>query len=116
MYSDDFGASWKIGQDVTAPGLSGENQLVQLATGELLTSIRINGAWDGRFGLNRTHMFAKSRTQGETWGKAYAATPNFPEVNCEGSLVVQNRADGGQRLIYSGMAFLEAALVLRNGC
>jgi hypothetical protein len=50
VYSDDYGATWHIGADVTLPGYSGENQLVQLPTGELLTSMRVNGACWGWLG------------------------------------------------------------------
>jgi len=105
VYSDDYGATWHIGADVTLPGYSGENQLVQLPTGELLTSMRVNGAWDGAYHLNRTHLFARSADEGATWGPPYAATPHFPEVNCEGSMVAQWEPDAvsGQRLLASGI-------------
>lgn len=103
IYSDDFGETWHIGDDVTAPGFSGENQLVQLASGELLTSIRVNGAWDGSYHLNRTRLFAVSTDQGATWGAPYAGAPGFPETNCEGSMVTQEMSDGKQRLLHSGI-------------
>lgn len=105
IYSDDFGETWNIGADVTLPGFSGENQLVELRGGELLTSLRVNGAWDGSYHLNRTHLFARSTDGGASWHKAYAATPDFPEVNCEGSLIVQPFAGAqtGQRLLWSGI-------------
>jgi hypothetical protein len=57
VYSDDYGATWHIGADVTLPGYSGENQLVQLPTGELLTSMRVNGAcWLGLAGVGLVRL------------------------------------------------------------
>jgi len=105
VYSDDGGETWGIGADVSSPGLSGENQLVQLddAAGTLLTSVRENGAWDGAFKVNRTHIFARSTDEGESWEPAFAGMPNFPEVNCEGSMVSQTLPGGEQRLLYSGI-------------
>eukprot|EP00966_Prymnesium_polylepis_P151211 3493741-Prymnesium_polylepis.1 len=56
MYSDDYGETWHYGDDVTAAGLSGENQLVELDDGALLTGLRENGAWDGAYHVNRMHI------------------------------------------------------------
>ena len=80
VYSDDFGESWKIGADNTAPGLSGENQLVELDVssggggggGDLLSYIRVNNDWNSKITIfdNRTHLastrlFTRSTDGGE---------------------------------------------------
>eukprot|EP00937_MAST-01D_sp_MAST-1D-sp2_P003310 g3310.t1 len=103
VYSDDHGDTWRIGADVTAPGLSGENQAAELDDGTLITAIRENGAWDGSYGVNRTVMLARSGDGGATWGRAFAPATPFPETNCLGSLVAQRRAGSPTRLLRSGI-------------
>merc|ERR1712032_1575529 len=77
---------------------------VQLANGSLLTSIRENGQWEDKgWHVNRTRMFALSQDGGVTGGEAFAGTPNFPETNCEGSMIAGSAKGGKQFLVHSGI-------------
>ena len=80
---------------------------MQLADSSLLTSIRVNGAWNGAYHLNRTHLFARSTDGGKSWSEPYAGTPDFPEVNCEGSMIALSNSPAEsqqqQQLVWSGI-------------
>lgn len=66
IYSDDHGATWHLGPNITRNGT--ETQLLELANGDVLASIRDGG---NAFAPDRMKQFmAVSRDGGMSWGTA----------------------------------------------
>ena len=78
FYSDDRGASWKLGQPLER-NASDECEVVELMDGTLYMNMR------SRLGKKR-RAYARSKDGGESWTSVrYHA--NLPEPSCQGSLV-----------------------------
>ena len=96
VYSDDSGASWRLGQPV-AYGESCESQAVELADGSLMLNWRDqNSAYGGCRGV------AVSRDGGETWSDP-APARELNETPCQASLVRYSLAEtaGRNRLLFA---------------
>jgi sialidase-1 len=98
-YSDDHGATWKIGGDASQ-GTTNECQVAELEDGSLVINMR------GVRGNNR--KVARSRDGGETWSEA-VEDPVLIEPRCQGSL--ESFTDGlrhdKSRLLFANPASLE---------
>lgn len=95
IYSDDHGASWRIGGSV-AGGLN-ESQAVELADGAVVLNMRNHPPTPG---LGRA--IATSRDGGLSWSEP-SRDPNLPEPGCQASLV-RSVGDGREFLLFSNPA------------
>jgi len=79
IYSDDFGKSWKVSEDLPIPS-SNEAMAVELPENELLLLIRMQN--------NRDHskMIARSLDNGSSW-KEYDLVPELTSPVCQSSII-----------------------------
>ena len=83
IYSDDHGATWKLGGNCATGG--GEIQIVEAPNGSLLASMR-----DNAFSWNGVRTFSRSTDGGLTWGTPYYSLTNpstIPDPACQGSIL-----------------------------
>ncbi|HPA17727.1 MAG TPA: sialidase family protein [Verrucomicrobiae bacterium] len=101
FYSDDHGATWKLGGSV-APNTS-ECQLVELADGGLMLIARDESAEDAP--ANLRHRVAISRDGGSTWGPVRRAE-ELITPRCHGAVERFSLAatQGKNRLLFSNPA------------
>jgi sialidase-1 len=93
IFSDDHGQRWQRGQ--TIPGKPGdENQLVELANGNLLMDFRQNS------GPNR--WFAESHDAGKSWGEVRAGIEVTPVACAVERFTQQSAGDDRNRLLWTG--------------
>ena len=83
IYSDDHGATWKLGGNCATGG--GEIQIVEAPNGGLLASMRDNAfSWSG------VRTFSRSTDGGLTWGAPFFTLTNpatIPDPACQGSIL-----------------------------
>jgi sialidase-1 len=93
VYSDDHGKTWHKGQCVPG-GVAGECQIVELADGSLMISIRS--------GRKKCRVAALSRDGGTTWAEAYDG-PQLPEYGCQASILryTDARRHDRNRILFS---------------
>lgn len=84
MYSDDHGATWKIGKPIQAGG--NECQVVERADGSLLVNTRMQGHFQGLRGL------ATSTDGGETF-TPIAHEKQLPCPKCQGGMIRLSAAE-----------------------
>ncbi len=83
IYSDDHGATWKLGGNCATGG--GEIQIAEAPNGGLLASMRDNAfSWSG------VRTFSRSTNGGLTWGTPFYSFTNLstiPDPACQGSIL-----------------------------
>jgi len=106
LRSDDRGRTWKAGGEISS--LPNETQVVELADGSLMLSLRGNP--------NRTVFISKD--EGTTWGFSWkdpALTDPEQWGGCQASLIRYTRKDDGEtrnRLLFANPADLRSRLRL----
>lgn len=104
--SDDFGATWRMGEvapESTTPGVANEVQMAELVDGSLLLDAR-------SFGGARCRKLARSVDGGESWS-ALADELELIDPSCMAALV-SFELDGNPLLLHSGP---ESATKRENG-
>jgi len=84
IYSDDFGKSWKVSEDLPIPS-SNEAMAVELP-GELLLLIRMQNNKD------RSKMIARSLDNGTSWNQ-YHLVPELTSPVCQSSIIYIPESD-----------------------
>ena len=95
IYSDDFGKSWKVSEDLPIPS-SNEAMAVELP-GELLLLIRMQNNKD------RSKMIARSLDNGASWNQ-YHLVPELTSPVCQSSIIYIPESD---HLYHLGPASIE---------
>jgi sialidase-1 len=102
IYSDDHGATWKLGGNCGTGG--GEIQIVETPGGELLASMRDNAfSWSG------VRTFSRSPDGGLTWDALFtnlSNPPMIPDPACQGSILRltitnDNPANPASRIVFA---------------
>src|SRR5690606_35450997 len=102
VYSTDHGATWEMGTLSASGNASGENQIVQLETGELFREARTNQG-----GNPVPRLWSTSTDLGQTWsvestghaGVSYGATA--PSLQ---RFTAVSTGDTGNRILWTGPA------------
>lgn len=112
IYSDDNGATWKIGYDSASPGKEQliEGSIAELPDGRLITAYRDNGKGVSKPGSNR--MAAYSSDAGESIG-SFRSMSGVKTVPVEGSLL--QTTGGRELLLFSSPSNTSYKLSSRRG-
>lgn len=85
VYSDDHGATWKLGGSTEAGG--NESCIVELSDGSIMTNVRSAGM------ASQNRAQAVSTDGGDTWGHL-TTNPDLLDPGCQGSVI--NLKEGGK--------------------
>ena len=85
IYSDDFGKSWEVTQDLPTPS-SNEAMAVELSENELLLLVRMQNDKD------QSKMIARSFDNGSSW-KEYRLVPELTSPVCQSSIIYIPESD-----------------------
>lgn len=85
FYSDDHGASWKLGETLAWPG-SNESTAAEAADGTIVMNSR------DQSGASRARIIAISKDGGARWDQVFVAK-DLPDPVCEGSMLGYDNHD-----------------------
>ncbi len=99
IYSDDHGATWKLGGNCGTGG--GEIQIVETPNGGLFASMR-----DNNFSWSGLRTFSRSTDGGLIWGALFTNTtnpPTIPDPACQGSILrlTTTNDSGVSRIVFA---------------